>query len=281
MSTTAPAASRALFVGLIGDAAVFPPGSFSLEAAIARRERRRVEPCADLVGPLLLPPQLVAEAVAGSSPLTAAVIGRPGADQASVLTAAGLLANAEGHALAGIEIGYASRWRDALELGVPVAVEVVADETMAPALADLDEVAGDQQVLAKLRIGALPDRPAPTAAQISAFLAGVVNAGLACKMTGGMHSAVSHTAVMADGPQQRIGILNVLLATDGALQGAAAEELNDLLAEHDADRISQLVRALDDVRVASVRNTFHSYGCCDVLDPIHDLSVLSLIEESA
>ncbi|MDE9367818.1 hypothetical protein PZ938_19545 [Luteipulveratus sp. YIM 133132] len=280
MSTPRTLPPRALFTGLVDDAAVFPPGNASLPDAIARRERRRGATYADLVGPLLLPTDLVNEAVSGASPLTIAVVGRPGADLGRLLSAAHLLADAEGHSLAGIELGHGPHWRDALDLGVPLAVEVSPDEAGLAALEDLSELADGQQVRAKLRTGSTERTPVPTVHQLAAFVVATVQHGIAFKLTGGLHHAVAHTASTPAGDEEQHGVLNVLLATHRALQGDTASEVGTVLAQRDSAELADQVRALDDTAVRAVRDQFHSYGCCDVLDPIRDLADLRLIEET-
>ncbi|AKU16325.1 hypothetical protein [Luteipulveratus mongoliensis] len=274
--STPPRPPRALFTGLIDDAAVFPPGNAPLPDAITRREHRRNASYADLIGPLLLPPQQVTEAVAGTSPLTVAVIGRPDADLGPVLTAARLLADAKGHSLAGIELAYRPGWRDALELGVPIAVEITPDQGGLESLADL---AGNEQVRAKLRTGSTETINVPTASQVGAFLLATTEHGIAFKLTGGMHQAIAHTASTAGGQESQHGFLNVLLATRLAQTGATAADVNSVLEQRDPAAIVDEIRALDGDAVAAVRNQFHSYGCCDVLDPVRDLAHLKLIEE--
>ena len=46
---------RALWSGLVDDAAVFPPGNAPLDVAVSGHRALRAGPDADLVGPLLVP----------------------------------------------------------------------------------------------------------------------------------------------------------------------------------------------------------------------------------
>ncbi|BDZ58740.1 hypothetical protein [Barrientosiimonas endolithica] len=139
---------------------------------------------------------------------------------------------------------------------------------------------GSEQVRAKLRTGSTPSNAVPSASALGGFIASATGQGLSFKLTGGLHRAVSHRTSTADGGEDQFGFLNVLLATDQILRGSSTAQAVTLLEQRDSDVIAGLVRELDDPRIASVRNAFHSYGCCDVLDPIHDLSDLGLIEEN-
>ncbi|WP_050670023.1 hypothetical protein [Luteipulveratus halotolerans] len=281
MSTPPTLPPRALFTGLIDDAAVFPPGSATLEETVARRDQRRHTSSTDLVGPLLLPPTLVTEAVAGTSPLTVSVVVRLGAALAPVLTAARLLADAQGHSLAGIELGHSPEWRDALEPAVPVAVEVSADPAGLEALSDLAGEADGQHVLAKLRTGSTDQNAVPTPAQVAAFIVATVQHDVAFKLTGGLHHPIAHTAITSSGAEEQHGFLNVLLATARALDGATAADVSAVLSQRDSRTVIDDIRAFDDDTARTVRDHFHSYGCCEVLDPIRALADLRLIEETS
>ena len=77
-------AVASLFMHLIDDAAVFPPGNALLPDAIAAHRRHRTSSYAVTVGPLLVPVGWVPELVAlvGEDPVAATLIARPGtADQ--------------------------------------------------------------------------------------------------------------------------------------------------------------------------------------------------------
>ncbi|TWP35708.1 hypothetical protein [Leekyejoonella antrihumi] len=273
MSTPLP--PFALFDGLLDDAAVFPPGNFPLEEAIARRMRRRGTAAARYVGPLLLPVALIDEALACATPLTISVVGRPGASTGALLAAAEKVVASAGHSLAGIELPHGSDWRNALALGVPLAVEIPAGPDGLERLSDITEV--DGQVHVKLRTGSTPHNPVPTPAQLGAFIVGCLSQDLAFKLTGGLHHPI--TGEPAGAGETQFGFLNVLVATDAALAGAGASAVEDLLASRETDALVGTLRSLSADRAATIRATFHSYGCCDVLDPVHALSDHGLIEE--
>ena len=104
---------------------------------------------------------------------------------------------------------------------------------------------------------------------------------MAFKLTGGLHHPVAHTATTAAGPEEQHGFLNVLFATAHALDGADLSDLGSVLSQRDSRALVDEIRSYDDATVRAVRNHFHSYGCCDVLDPIRALADLQLIEETS
>lgn len=260
--------TRTLFTQLVDDAAVFPPGNFSLSEAIERRSARRGTPASDFVGPLLLPPPLIDEALEDHSGLVIGVIGRRETPIAEVVAAAGDVADAAGHALAGVEVAAVDGWEQVLDLSVPVAVEVSAGAAGRVLLPDLAE--HDGQVVAKLRTGSTPTNAVPSTADTAAFITECVQLGLAFKLTGGLHRAIAHTAE----DEEQFGFLGILLAVHAALLG---DDVAAALTDRDEASIGSAVRALSEADAVNVRNVFTSFGCCDVLDPIRDLAALGLI----
>ncbi len=260
--------TRTLFTQLVDDAAVFPPGNFSLSEAIDRRSARRGTPASDFVGPLLLPPQLVEQALEDHSGLVITVIGRRETPIAEVISSAENVADARGHALAGVEVAAVDNWEAVLDLSVPVAVEVPAGgagRALLPGIA-----AHEGQVVAKLRTGSTPTNAVPSVADAAAFITECVEQGVAFKLTGGLHRAIAHTT---DGENQ-FGFLGVLLAVHAALLGG---DVAEALINRDAHVTGDAVRALSEADAVTARNVFTSFGCCDVLDPIRDLAALGLI----
>ncbi|WP_265447604.1 hypothetical protein [Flexivirga meconopsidis] len=264
--------TRALFTQLIDDAAVFPPGNFPLDEAIERRAGRRGTPASDFVGPLLLPPSLVDAALADPGGLVITVVGRAGTSISEVIAAATKVADSAAHALAGVEVPATDGWQDAIGLSVPIAVEVPAGSGGLNVLADL---AGPrEEVVAKLRTGATANNAVPSTRDLAAFISGCVQHGLQFKLTGGLHHAISTTVTTDSGTEDQFGFLNVLLATDAALGQGDPEALLD---SRDSDSITSALAGFSEARAVTTRNTFSSFGCCNVLDPIDDLTTLGLI----
>lgn len=260
--------TRTLFTQLVDDAAVFPPGNFSLSEAIDRRSARRGTPTSDFVGPLLLPPRLIDEALGDHSGLVITVIGRRETPIADVITSAQDVAEAAGHALAGVEVAAVDGWEKALDLAVPVAVEVPAGATGRGLLPDLAQ--HDGQVVAKLRTGSTPTDPVPSVDDGAAFITDCVRLGLPFKLTGGLHRALPHT----DDGEEQFGFLGILLGVHAALLGG---DVAAALTDREEASISETIRSMSEADAVSARNAFTSFGCCDVLDPIRDLAALGLI----
>lgn len=266
MSTPIP--SPTLFVGLIDDAAVFPPGSHPIDEALRRRFDRAATTDARYVGSFLVPPALVTRTLAEVHPVPVVVIGRPGAELGAVIAAAESVAGSDIHALAGIQVGHQVGWEQTLELGVPAALEV----DPANAEATLDSIAPQRfQVSAKVRTGATETNPVPTPEQLATFLVGARDRGLSVRLTGGLHHAITHGTDAG----REFGFLNVLAAIDRLL--TADVEPTALLDERDAAVVLDAVRAIDDARAHAVRDFFTGFGCCEVDDPIRELHTLGLI----
>ncbi|MBC9956705.1 hypothetical protein [Yimella sp. cx-51] len=261
-----------LFAGLIDDAAVFPPGSHPIDVALARRFERSATTDARYVGSLLIPAAHVDRTLREVHPVPIVMIGRPGTPLDDALKAAREVTASGTHALAGIQVAHQDGWQRCLDLGVPVAIEVPADD-FEQRLNDL--VPQRFQTLAKLRTGSTPANPVPTPAQLAAFITACRDRELSFKLTGGMHHAITHDA----GQERQFGFLNVLAAVDAALRADAPSAIAQLLDVESPEVIVDAVCALDDTHAHDVRTLFQSYGCCDVDDPINDLRTLGLIEE--
>lgn len=277
-------AGRTLFARLLDDAAVFPPGLAPLPEALAEHDRLRASPHADLIGPLLVPVTAARELShlthAREQPVRVVLIARPGTPTPQTAEAVALLRQSPTVDLAGVEIAYAPDWTTALGWDLPLAVEVGREpheqHAALSALADAQDEA--VSLVAKLRTQSMAERPVPTAAELAAFVLGCVRRDLPFKLTGGLHHAVAHAAPLpGGGSEEQHGALNVLLATDSALRGGDQVELEELLAERDGSTLAELAASLDQDAVGAVRAALVSYGCCGVLDPIHDLLDLGLL----
>ncbi|WP_427384311.1 hypothetical protein [Janibacter sp. G56] len=297
-------ASR-LFAGLIDDAAVFPPRGAGLEVAVREHLALRSGLHADRIGPLLVPAGDAAAVVAlaaadartdpdgiDAGPLELGLIVRPGAPTAPLREGARALEETTRVRLSSIETGWSPQWRDLLDLGVPLAIEVGLGADQEKALDDLAD-ARDQEgvaVLAKFRTGATPLWDWPDEGVLAGFLAGAVARGLTVKLTGGLHHLVRADRAARDVRVDRAdrdvadrepmhGVLNVLLAVDAALAGADRASVAGILALDASATVLELTLGLvarpEDV--ARARATFVSYGCCDVLDPLTEAIDLGLL----
>jgi hypothetical protein len=274
-------AERSLFTHLVDDAAVFPPGLAPLPRAVTEHVARHQQPYADLVGPLLVPASAAQDLrdLDLPGPFEVGVIGRPGTAVADVTDAVRLLSGVAGITPVGVEVGWSEEWRVALAPGLPVSVEVPRDAgTRDAALDELASAQGEVVVQAKLRTGSTPQQPVPTAAELSRFVRACVDRDLSFKLTGGLHRALAHTT--AEGEEQH-GFLGVLCATRWALNGAETPELAELVGMRDPQPLLDMAVRMSEADASVVRAFFTAYGCCGVLDPIHDLSALGLIKENA
>lgn len=296
-----PPAPRSVFHRWIDDAAVFPPGSATVPDAWSEHLSLREGRYGDLLGPLLVSTsgaeQLVVTAPEqppaqdletgtghGSQPVDVAVVARGGTPVEDLVAAVGALRDSRHLRVVGVELAHdeEGRWHRALDLGVRVAVEVTRDPVARQtALDDVAGAAGEGPVtvLAKLRTQATSDAPAPTPRELAEFLLGARTRGLALKLTGGLHRAVAHTTDHGGHEHggDEHGALNVLVAVHHLEQGAALPELVATLQMRDAEALAALVRGLEEEAVTVLRERFVSFGCCGVLDPVHDLVGLGLL----
>jgi hypothetical protein len=285
MTSLSDAAARrpaepALFARLVDDAAVFPPGSAPLPDAVRLHRLHRTSGYAACVGPLLVPVTATAELtrlVAGApDPLRVSLVARPGVPPAEVARAVAHLRDTAEVELAGVELGWSPRWRDADLAGLPRTVEVPRGEDQATAVEDLAQDAGDAALQAKFRTGVTETWAWPDERELAGFVRAAIDHDLGFKLTGGLHHAVRGTH---DGQEQH-GLLNVLVAVRWALNGEDVDELVPLLAERDAGQLVPQVTRMSAADAAIVRAFFTAYGCCEVTDPVGELSALHLLEES-
>jgi hypothetical protein len=281
-------ASPLLFIGLIDDAAMFPPGNAPLDRALAEHLEHRSAWYADLVGPLLVPADRMADVVevVATQPLPSrlrvGVIAPLGPDAAAdALRSAGTTAAVQ---VSGVE------------LPLKAAVDVSADWARLGAdaravwwevdrgqdvRAQLDRLATADGGLggAKLRTGGTSPAAVPSAAEVAAFLRHAIDVDLAFKLTAGLHHAVRATDP-ATGLEQH-GVLNVLCAIKAALNGAEEVELEGVLAEADPATLVERTNGMSEADASVARAFWSSFGCCGVTDPIDDLVALGLLSRSA
>ncbi|HET9422485.1 MAG TPA: hypothetical protein VFO49_15200 [Nocardioides sp.] len=266
-------------VGLIDDAAIFPPGDADLHEASAAHVARRSEPWADLVGTFVVRDTDVP--LLRGSPARLSVVVTGGAGQ--VAGPAGLCAKL-GLELAGLEIALrdlddlagnarrvataidAARADATLDEDVQVYVELPHVGSTASWLAAADEVAAAELRL-KFRTGGLEADAFPAAHALASWIDAALDRETPFKCTAGLHRAVRHTSV--EGFEQH-GFLNVMVATQQAFDGAAVDEVVATLEERDG-------AALAAADVSGSRRWFTSFGSCSVDEPLEDLRTLGLV----
>ncbi|QIM21361.1 hypothetical protein G7075_09870 [Phycicoccus sp. HDW14] len=131
-------------------------------------------------------------------------------------------------------------------------------------------------VVAKYRTGPTPTWPWPDEHDLAAFLCAAAAAPVPFKLTGGLHHAVRGTYRVDGVPEENHGVLDVLVATAAALDGASTDTVAALLAVRDSGALTELVLAWSGDTTARVRAAFTAYGCCTVTDPLGELADLGL-----
>lgn len=263
--------SPALFAGLLDDAAMFPPGNASPQAAVAGHLRYRNAWYADLVGPLLVADGRWAEvarahAEADSPVLEVAVIG----------TATPPEPVPAGLRIAGFELSVA-------ELPLPdpgptfqLACELTAATDRGKLLTAIAERRTEgQRVIAKYRTGGTSAAAFPSEREVADVITEAARVDVPLKFTAGLHSAVRFTD--AETGFEHHGFLNLLVAVALARRGADRSAVLGAVAERRADAVAAEVGSWSPAEVGNARAGFRSFGCCGVEDPVADLVALGLL----
>jgi hypothetical protein len=186
-----------------------------------------------------------------------------------------LLGQARAVEVAGVELGWVPDWRSADFAGLPRTLEVPRGADQEAAVADIAADASDSVVLqAKFRTGATETWAWPDETELARFIRAAIDHDLGFKLTGGLHHVVRGTH---DGEEQH-GLLNVLTAVRWALNGEEVDELVPLLAERDPAVLVPQITRMSAADAAIVRAFFTAYGCCEVTDPIGELTTLGLVQ---
>ena len=272
-------AEPALFAGLVDDAAVFPPGNAPLAEAVRRHRLHRASGYAACVGPLLVPASAAADLVGPARRCTAAGRGhrasrhpgRPGGRRRGAAAR-----RPPGVEVAGVELGWTPDWRSTDFGGIPRTPRGAArprsrwrPSPTSPLTPRIPLRCRRSSAPARPRRG--PGRTRPSSRPSSAPPSTTTSASsspAACTTW----SAAPTTA------QEQHGLLNVLAAVRWALNGEEVDELVPILAERDpAVLVPQVVR-MSAADAAIVRAFFTAYGCCEVTDPLGELTTLGLIQ---
>ena len=153
---------------------------------------------------------------------------------------------------------------------VPVHVELPYVVSTASWLAAADEVAAAELRL-KFRTGGLDAEAFPSAQALARWVDAALDRETPFKCTAGLHNAVRHTG--ADGFEHH-GFVNVLVATRRAFDGAAPDEVVEVLEQRDS---AVLVAAAAGLDLPGARRWFTSFGSCSVAEPLADLRALGLL----
>ena len=263
-----------VFVGLLDDAAVFPPGNASLPEAFTAHRRHRAAWYAPVVGPLLIPADAAAAVPAG---FEIGLVG-PIAEVARALEAV-----PPGVTVRQIEAPVAKRGedpqpglRELLELIGSKNIQGYAETPLTWGLhGALDMIAEARAsgvpVAPKFRTGGLAAELFPTPAELAAVMCACRDRSLPFKLTAGLHHAIRHTD-----PETRFlhhGFLNVLVASATAADGAPQAQVAEILAGADAIPLASALRK----RLDQPRPLWIGFGSCSIAEPLADLRTLGLL----
>ena len=261
------------FDRLIDDAAMLARPAMPADEAVTAYREVRAAPYADLVGPLVVRDDRLAQVAraGGGGPLPVSVVISGGAG--------GLLAVAR-RELAGIDVrAIQSTLRDLDDLAgnaarVAAAAEHLGDEVAvfvqipyAPGWIRAVEAIESAGLLGAIQAGGLPaDRPSPR--QLAEQLSGLVEADLPFKLTGGLPRPWPTDAGH--------GYLTTVLALEALIDGADIGDAAELLRLEDRERIRNAFSTWDDATATRVRRRLRSFDCDDVRGAAADLIALDL-----
>lgn len=269
-----------LFDALIDDAAVFPPGNAAMPAAVRAHVRHAGTRYAAVVGRFLCPaarlPECAAQVTGPDARLGVGVIA--GSEPADVEAALDFVARTPALVPQAVEValprdvdkpGRAARRLAAVLPELPSYVEVARQTGWRDALDALAE----NQRYAKLRTGGPTPKHIPPAAGVAAFIAGCVERSLPFKCTAGLHRAVRWQDPALGWHH---GFVNILGAVAAALRGASSDELVDVLEQTSATRAVEAL-PISTGEIRAVREAFHGFGSCSIVEPVEDLERLGLL----
>ena len=250
-----------LFAGLFDDAAIFPPGDLPMPDAVKAHRERQGSPLAPLLGPFVC-------TLGRWEELTAAVAGGPRLAVSLILPDPGTrlpedpLVDVVAVEFPGVDVP-AGGTRTAY-------LEMPCGEVTATRLAAVREAG----VRLKIRTGGVRAEAFPSEAELARALWSAVRAGVAFKLTAGLHDPIRHHDPVTG--FEHHGFLNVMLATARAVQGYDIERA---LADQDGERVAAAVAGLDEVLIEAVRRHFVSFGTCSVAEPVAGLLRYRLLPE--
>ena len=267
-------ADQPFWVGLVDDAATFPPGDAPLDTALGAYADR-AGPAARLVRSLVVRDTDLPQVPAGT-PVSVVLTGGAGQVhgpaqlcQRRDLPVAGLevalrdVDDPAGNARRVVAAVDAARGEGVLDEDAPVFVELPAGDPTYSWLAAADEVAAAELRL-KLRTGGLESDAFPTPERLAAWIDAALDRELPFKCTAGLHRALPH--LDADGCAHH-GFLTLLAATRVAFDGGSPDDVVSTLRRDDpADLLT-----LD---LAGARRWFTSFGSCSIDEPLADLREL-------
>lgn len=261
-----------LLRGLIDDAAVFPPGNAPLPEALASHREHRNAWYAGLVGPLLLPSSKLADVPESDEPLRVGLIADTGIEAVSQVLAqlppgveiTHVEARADDEAMEAL-VAASTRW------GLRVFAEIPMTADVSHALKTL----GPTSITPKFRTGGETADKFPSPQTLATAIVGCAEQGLSFKLTAGLHRAVRHTDPETGFVHH--GFANVLLAATDADGGAGVASVTDTLSITESGPLRDRIRGM----LAHPRPLWVGFGSCSIVEPLEDLSGLSLVYEES
>lgn len=264
-------------VGLVDDAGLVPPTALSMTDALARH--RGDDACGSpvLTDRLLVPASRVDELLAAldDAPLQVGLVVDVPLDDIAAL--AERLSTDPRTTLSALEIRLGTHTVEdvtravaGLPTRVAVHVEVPLDDALDTHLAQL----GEARLGAAVRCGGEQAAQLPTAEQLARFLQGAVREVVPFRATAGPQRAVRRTDP-ATGFEHH-GFLNLLVATQRAVECRPTPEIIAALLSTDGDRLAHDVTVADPLLDDQAREYFVAVGASDTRAPRADLVELGL-----
>jgi hypothetical protein len=277
-----------VLIELIDDAAVFPPGNATMDAAVVAHRRLPAGPYANLIGRFLCPASRITELravldvgadphhpLAGAGPIRVSIVADTGvaglpramadvaADPRLVLEAVEVPLPAD---VSGRPALAAATQR--VLAGIPTALPAYVELPIADSWETVLDVLSTSGRGAKLRTGGPTAAAFPSLVQVAAVLSACAPRQVPLKCTAGLHHAARHRD--AGTGITHHGFLNLLVGA--ALARAEADPI-PALSELDGRILAAEVRTLD----PEARKLLVSFGSCSIAGPIADLHELGLV----
>jgi hypothetical protein len=281
-----PGAIPTLLLGLLDDAAVFPPGNAPLGEALVAHCEHRAAWYAPMIGPFLVP-ALDLGAITGDA-VRGGQAGQPGTVEVGLIGPLEQLERAlervpDGVVVRQVECPVAKRGEDpqpglaaflalAPRVDGPAYAEVPLTWGLMNALDRLAEArAAGANVAPKFRTGGLAAELFPTPVELAAVICACRDRELPFKLTAGLHHAVRQTD-----PETGLvhhGFLNVLAAALVASDGGEPVDLAEVLGGVDALPLAEVARG----NLHRVRPLWIGFGTCSIAQPLADLATAGLL----
>lgn len=274
-----PVPPRALFAGLVDDAALFPPGNAPMADALREHAGHRRSPDADLVGPFLCPVSRAGELLATLPADQRLDVSLVVDDVGATHDALRAVAADERTTLVAVEAAHARLGTDAATIGSNLRrlpdVTGFLEVPRTDVEASLDLVGPDGWGAAKYRTGGVTAADVPSPQELAEFLTACIRRDVSFKLTAGLHHAVrQHDAT---GSIAQHGVLDVLAAVDAATHGLPSDRVAEVL-DLSEEQLAAGRADMTEAEALEIRRRFRSFGCCGVTEPIGELHQLGLLE---